>query len=120
MHGTITARKISRHHPVEGKFTRRCTKRIPYGKSLHEKEYVRIPPKFYKYRRRDADGVESFWALLKRGYYGTFHHMSPKHLRRYVNEFSTRHNLGHDTFYCLNAVTDGMIGRRLTYERLTA
>jgi transposase-like protein len=67
-----------------------------------------------------TNGVESFWALLKRGYYGTFHHMSVKHLSRYVNEFSTRHNLGNDTMTCLNAVTDGMVGRRLTYERLTA
>ena len=67
-----------------------------------------------------TNGVESFWALLKRGYYGTFHHMSVKHLSRYVNEFSTRHNLGNDTLLSLDAVTDGMVGRRLTYERLTA
>jgi hypothetical protein len=31
-----------------------------------------------------------------------------------------RHNLGNDTMICLDAVTDGMIGRRLTYQRLTA
>lgn len=67
-----------------------------------------------------TNGVESFWALLKRGYYGTFHHMSVKHLSRYVNEFSTRHNLGNDTMNTLNAITDSMVGRRLTYKRLTA
>ena len=27
-----------------------------------------------------TNGIESFWALLKRGYHGTFHHFSPKHL----------------------------------------
>lgn len=67
-----------------------------------------------------TNGVESFWALLKRGYYGTFHFMSVKHLSRYVNEFSARYNLGNDTMVCLNAVTDSMVGRKLTYKRLIA
>ena len=40
-----------------------------------------------------TNGIESFWATLKRGYHGTFHHISPKHLHRYVNEFATRHNM---------------------------
>ena len=40
-----------------------------------------------------TNGVESFWALLKRGYYGTYHKASPRHLQRYVDEFAGRHNL---------------------------
>ena len=32
------------------------------------------------------------WSLLKRGYYGTYHKMSPAHLHRYVAEFEGRHN----------------------------
>lgn len=40
-----------------------------------------------------TNGIESFWAVLKRGYYGTYHRISPKHLERYVTEFSGRHNV---------------------------
>lgn len=57
--------------------------------------------------------------MLKRGYYGTFHHMTFKHLHRYVNEFATRHNLGMDTMHSIGEITDGMIGGRLTYSQLT-
>ena len=39
-----------------------------------------------------TNGIESFWALLKRGYIGTFHHFSEKHMGHYVDEFATRHN----------------------------
>jgi transposase-like protein len=34
--------------------------------------------------------AESYFALLKRGVHGTFHHVSKKHLHRYCNEFSFR------------------------------
>ena len=28
------------------------------------------------------------WAMMKRGYHGIYHRLSPKHLNRYVDEFS--------------------------------
>lgn len=37
------------------------------------------------------NGIESSWALLKRGYYGTYRRMSKKHLQRYVNDFAGQH-----------------------------
>ena len=39
-----------------------------------------------------TNGLESFWAMLKRGYHGVYHRMSPEHLSRYVDEFVGRHN----------------------------
>ena len=68
-----------------------------------------------------TNGIESFWSLLKRGYYGTYHHMSPKHLGRYVAEFEGRHNdRGHDTIVQMQAIARGMGGKRLRYRDLVA
>lgn len=69
--------------------------------------------------RVHTNSVESFWALFKRGYVGTFHYMSHKHLDRYVTEFSGRMNAGHDSMHLLDTVIAGAIGRRLTYRELT-
>lgn len=68
-----------------------------------------------------TNGIESFWALLKRGYHGTFHQLSPEHLHRYVDEFATRHNIRkHDTLDQLAYLTDKMEGKRLKYADLIA
>jgi hypothetical protein len=45
-----------------------------------------------EYARGDANTntIEGYFALLKRGIYGSFHHVSPQHLHRYCDEFSFR------------------------------
>lgn len=66
-----------------------------------------------------TNGIESFWALLKRGHYGVFHYMSAKHLHRYVNEFSNRHNTASfGTMQFIDSTLTSMQGRRLTYKEL--
>lgn len=68
-----------------------------------------------------TNGVESFWAMLKRAHKGTFHRLSAKHLQRYVNEFAGRHNIRDlDTIRQMEHVVAGMVGRRLMYRDLVA
>ncbi len=56
-----------------------------------------------------TNGIESFRALLKRGYHGIYHHMSEKHLDRYVGEFSGQHNIrGQDTINQIASISKGM------------
>ena len=52
---------------------------------------------------------------------GTYHHMSEKHLDRYINEFSGRHNdRPADTIDQMQSVVVGMVGKRLMYRELIA
>ena len=68
-----------------------------------------------------TNGMESFWATLKRGYIGVYHHMSPKHLGRYASEFEGRHsNRPADTIDQMGRMVKGMEGKRLRYVDLTA
>lgn len=63
--------------------------------------------------------VESWFALLKRGVYGTFHHISDQHLDRYIGEFSFRWDNRKVSDYqrMLEAVR-GIEGIRLYYKVL--
>ena len=68
-----------------------------------------------------TNGIESFWSVLKRAHKGTFHHLSAKHLDRYVQEFAGRHNdREKDTLDQMTAMVLGMVGKMLKYRDLVA
>lgn len=76
-----------------------------------------------EYARGDVttNTVESSFAILKRGLYGTFHHVSEAHLQRYATEFdfkwNTREKLGFtDTDRTIAALKE-IGGKGLTYRR---
>ena len=89
------------------------------GRKNHEA--VRHSVGEYVRGQAHTNGVESFWATLKRGYYGVYHRISPKHLQAYVNEFAGRHNIRDlDTIDQMHEVVAGLVGKRLLYRDLTA
>lgn len=62
--------------------------------------------------------VESYFAILKRGITGTYHHVSQKHLKRYLAEFDFRYNERAalevtDAERTMKAVK-GVVGKRVT------
>ena len=76
-----------------------------------------------EYVRGEAhtNGIEALWSMFKRGYHGTFHHLSEKHLSRYVAEFTGRHNVRDmDTIAQMAALARGMVGKQLMYRTLIA
>ena len=67
-----------------------------------------------------TNGLESFWAMLKRAHKGTYHKFNRKHLWRYADEFAGRHNDRlRDTIDQTRAMARGLDAKRLPYEVLT-
>lgn len=114
--------------------------RVEQGSTLHTDEslsYAGMDGLFFRHKtvnhssgeyvKPDIDGdvsingMESVWAVLKRGIHGTFHHISGKHTGRYVNEFTFRLNDGNvrrHTTKRLDSLVDGVAKRRITYKEL--
>ena len=87
----------------------------------YEHESVNHSVGEYVREQAHTNGIESFWAGLKRGYYGTYHRISPKHLDRYVTEFSGRHNVRElDTIDQMALLAKGMVGKSLPYKELVS
>lgn len=125
--------KVCAHHtagttgPILRKFVR---KRVVLGVPIYTDEAVayeglwrRAAVSHGRGQYVDGDvhtnGIESFWAVFKRGFKGTYHQMSPKHLDRYVCEFTGRYNLrGLEPLEKMRAVAHGLVGKRLRYVDL--
>lgn len=79
------SRLMTDQHPVYGNIS----KMLPHDVIRHDSEYVR--------GEVHTQGIESFWAILKRGLIGTYHHVDAGYLNQYVQEYAFRHNTRHIT-----------------------
>jgi transposase-like protein len=75
-------------------------------------EYVRGPV--------HTNTIEGYFSILKRGITGTYHHVSQKHLKRYLGEFDFRYNeraaLGVDDTMRTERAVRGAVGKRVMYQ----
>ena len=69
---------------------------INEGREENTKNFIRImvnhDVEFSKGDGKHTNGIESFWAIVKRGVYGIYHHVSVKHMQTYMDEFCFRMN----------------------------
>lgn len=94
----------------------------------HWKAHHAVNHSKLEYHRTNPDGsiattnsAESFFSLLKRGVYGSWHHVSREHLPKYANEFAFR--------WSHRSITDGArmeqfvplaVGKRMLYRQPNA
>lgn len=65
-----------------------------------------------------TNGVEGVWGLFKRSIVGSFHHISRKHLDRYIDEFEFRFNNRNNKFIFRDAIRELVTCGKLEYREL--
>ncbi|MCY3884390.1 MAG: IS1595 family transposase [Gammaproteobacteria bacterium] len=134
--GDVKAMVIDK--PSQNEIHPKVHENIEYGSTLYTDEhkgYDGLDRVFYSQGRVNhsvkefvnqmahTNSIESVWAVIKRGYNGTYHNWSVKHCQAYINEFSFRLNQGNvkrDTKNRLDSLFRGMLGKKVTYAALTS
>ena len=110
---------------------------VEAGSTIHTDEWIgyRRVGQSYNHRRVHhalchysrngvtTNGIESVFAVMRRGIHGVYHQISKKHTRRYVNEFTWRLNEGNvanHTTERLDSFVACVTGRGITYKKLIA
>lgn len=123
LHSTGSKAIQSAVRSVVGAGTTLCTDEHASYKGMPEYLHMAVnhSAKQYVDGMAHTNGIESVWAVLKRGFYGVYHSFSAKHLQRYVSEFAFRLNDGNVRVHTMERIDSFLtmtIGKRITYKQL--
>lgn len=114
-----TLKGFIRDHVSKGSTVYTDTFKSYHGLTGFNHEMINHYRKQYVRGKVYTNTIESLWSLLKRGYHGVYHYLSSKHLGRYLQESSFRHNTSKQgTMDTITETISRMIGKRLTYQSL--
>jgi len=119
----VTVEKIIREnvHPKSRLHTDESRLYPPVGKEFAAHETVIHSKGEYVRGDVHTNSAEGFFGVFKKGMRGVYQHCAEKHLHRYLDEFSFRHNtrtkLGYTDAMRAERAVEGIEGKRLTYRR---
>lgn len=97
--------------------------RLYTGAEAHVKEHESVHHRRGEYARGNVttNSIEGFFSVFKKGMNGIFQHCDEKNLHRYLQEFdfkyNTRQALGYSDKDRANLMLQGVVGKRLKYQR---
>ena len=117
-------RPVIQHHVEYGARIMTDSGTVLHG-AIHPRKHDQVNHSAEEYGRYErgvcisTNTVEGYFSILKRGIFGTYHHVGSQHLHRYLSEFDFRYNT--------RKITDGerscrligkVSGKRLMYKEL--
>ncbi len=106
-------------HIMTDEASQYCQKKEPMTADFESHSFVTHGIGEYVRGDIHTNTIESYFAILKRGLNGVFHHVGQQHLRRYISEFDFRYNyrakLGFSDKERAAIALNGIEGKRLKY-----
>lgn len=92
------------------------------GLGDHNTKHETVRHSADEYVRGDVhtNSIEGAFGLFKRGLVGSFHHISVKHMDRYLDEFEFKYNNRKNPYLFRDTLTKLVTTEAVTYEQLTA
>lgn len=90
------------------------------GKRYQSHGVVRHSRKEYVRGIAHTNTIEGVFALFKRGVVGSYHHLSPKHLHAYLDEFEFRYSNRDNPYLFRDILICLLAEENITYKQLTA